>query len=180
LGGGCILHRGCRLKAHGCQEDANSISGKEFGMKKKSLHHRHLTLVASMLAFTTLAIAHEPALAQQTSARWRPGIESVIVKAGRMKDWHMALTGSHLGKAFMVSASIPVPYSDLDLARDPDATEMGRRIQVAARLVCEQLDIKYPPTQYPILEGYSGNDCSRMAARDGLEQIDTIIASARH
>ena len=143
-------------------------------MKKKSLHH--LKLVASMLAFTGLANA--PALAQ--SARWTPHVESIIVRAGAMKDWHMALTASHLGKAFMVSASIPVPYSDLDLAKEPDATELDRRIHIAARLVCEQLDNKYPPTQYPILEGYSGLDCARVAARDGMEQINTIIASAKH
>jgi hypothetical protein len=30
------------------------------------------------------------------------------------------------------------------------------------------------------LEGYSGYDCARMAARDGMEQVNTIIASAKH
>ena len=149
-------------------------------MKKKSLHHRHLALIAGMLASTGLAIANEPALAQQTSPRWKPSVESIIVRAGATKDWRMALTASHLGKAFVVSASIPVPYSDLDLVKEPDATELGRRIQVAARLVCVELDNKYPPTQYPILEGYSGYDCARMAARDGMEQINTIITSAKH
>ena len=141
----------------------------------KTLHP--LTLAASMIAFT--AIANEPALAQQAPAKWKPGLESIVVRAGAMKDWQMALTASHLGKAFMVSASIPVPYSDLDLAKEPDATELGRRIHVAAGLVCEQLDIKYPPTLYPILEGYSGYDCARMAAREGMEQVNTIIASAK-
>jgi UrcA family protein len=144
-------------------------------MKKKSLHP--FTLAAGMLALTGLA--NGPALAQQTAARWKPSVESVIVRAGPMKDWQMALTASHLGKAFMVSASIPVPYSDLDLAREPDATELGRRIHVAASLVCMELDTKYPPTQYPIIEGYSGFDCARNAARDGMEQINTIIASAK-
>ena len=132
-----------------------------------------------MLVFTGLAIVTGPALAQQAPAKWKPSVESVVVRAGRMKDWHMALSASHLGKAFMVSASIPVPYSDLDLAKEPDATELGRRIEVAARLVCEQLDTKYPPAQFPILEGYSGLDCARTAAHDGLEQVSTIIASAK-
>jgi UrcA family protein len=147
-------------------------------MKKKLLRHEHLKLAASVLAFTGLVI--EPALAQQASARWKPGVESVIVRAGAMKNWEMALTASHLGKAFMVSASIPVPYSDLDLAKEQDATEFGRRIQVAAHLVCVELDNKYPPEHYPLLEGYSGYDCIRMAARDGMEQVSTIIASAKH
>jgi UrcA family protein len=147
-------------------------------MKKEPLHHKHLMLIAFMLA--SIPLTNAPVLAQQTSARWKPSVESIIVRAGPMKDWHMALTASHLGRAFMVSASIPVPYSDLDLAKDPDATELGRRIQVAARLVCVELDNKYPPTQYVLLEGYSGYDCARTAARDGMEQINTIIASARH
>jgi UrcA family protein len=142
----------------------------------KSLHHRHLTLVAGMLAFTGLAM---PALAQQTTPRWKPSVESVVVRAGAMKNWRDALTASHLGKAFMVSASIPVPYSDLDLAREPGAAELDRRIHVAASLVCEQLDNKYPPNQYPLIEGYSGQECARVAARDSMDQVNTIIASAK-
>jgi UrcA family protein len=135
-------------------------------------------LVVIMLASTAWTSA--PAIAQQTPERWKPRVESIIVRAGATKDWRIALTASHLGKALMVSASIPVPYSDLDLAKAPDATEMGRRIQVAARLVCVELDNKYPPTQYPISEGYSGYECARVAARDGMDQVNTIIASARH
>ena len=99
-------------------------------MRKKSLHL--LTLAAGMLAFTGLAM---PALAQQTAARWKPSVESVVVRAGAMKNWRDALTASHLGKAFMVSASIPVPYSDLNLAMDTGATELDRRIHVAAQLI---------------------------------------------
>jgi UrcA family protein len=145
-------------------------------MTTKSLHH----FVLLTLMFASAGLAAGPAFAQQTEPRWRPKVESIIVKAGGMKNWHMALTASHLGTAFLVSASIPVPYSDLDFAKEPDAVEMGRRIQVAARLVCQQLDIKYPPTQYPVLEGYSGNDCARMAAKDGMDSVNTIIASAKH
>ena len=136
----------------------------------KTLHH--LILVALTLAFTggTAAMAQE-------KPRWKPRVESVIVRAGGSRDYHMALTASHLGKAFLVSASIPVPYSDLDLTKEAD--ELGRRIRVAAELVCQQLDNKYPPAQYPVLEGYSGYDCVRMASRDSMEQADLIIANAK-
>ena len=92
----------------------------------------------------------------------------------------MALTASHLGKAFAVSATIPVPYDDLNLVREEDATELGRRVQVAARLVCQELDTKYPPTQFPIIEGYSGQECVRVTARDSMEQANMVIASAKH
>jgi UrcA family protein len=97
-----------------------------------------------------------------------------------MRDWHLALSASRLGTVFMVSASIPVPYSDLDLAQEPGATELGRRVQVAAHLVCQELDRKYPPTQFPIVEGYADGDCAREATRDSMEQVNIVVASARH
>lgn len=141
----------------------------------KTFHHEHLVLAAILLA--AVAATSAPAQAQ---ARWKPGVEAITVKAGAMKDWHMALTASHLGRAFAVSASIPVPYGDLDLVKEPDATELARRIRVAAGLVCHEMDSKYPPQQYPILEGYAGMDCVRVTAREGMEQADLVIASARH
>ena len=70
-----------------------------------------------------------------------------------------------------------VPYSDLNLARDTDADELGRRIHVAAHLICHEMDLKYPPNQYPILEGF---DCEKDAARDGMERANLVIASAKH
>jgi UrcA family protein len=69
-----------------------------------------------------------------------------------------------------------VPYADLNLARDADASELDRRIHVAARLVCTELDIKYPPSQYPTI---AGDDCEQVATRDGLTQADQIIAAAK-
>ena len=129
------------------------------------------------LAAVMLCVAG-PAFAQD-APKWKPGIEAVVVKAGKLKNWYGALTASHLGKAFMVSASLPVPYSDLNLAREQDATEFGRRIEVASQLVCAELDAKYPPTQYPLLEGHTGMECVRDAARDGMEQVNAIIANVK-
>jgi len=146
----------------------------------KTLHHFMLVaFVPASISLVSVALLSGPALGQTTAPRWTPRVESIIVKAGAMKNWHMALTASHLGKAFAVSATIPVPYSDLDLAREPDASELGRRIQVAARLVCQELDTKFPPTQFPVLEGYSGPECVRVTAHDSMEQADMIIASAK-
>ena len=147
-------------------------------MKRKSLHN--IMLASLLLGPVAGTFAADPALAQPAQPRWRPRVEAIIVRAAPSKDWHIALSSSHLGKAFMVSASIPVPYSDLDLSRQPDADEMDRRIQIAARLVCQELDNKYPPTQFPLIEGYSGIECARQAARDGRSQITTILASAQH
>jgi len=148
-------------------------------MTTQSLHHKHLVLTAALLASIGLAITVRPALGQQTAPKWVPTRESIVVRAAPTKNWRVVLTASHLGEAFIVSASMPVPYSDLNLARDPDAVEFGRRIRVAAHLVCQQLDLKYPPTQYPIVDGYSGYDCERASANDGMSQANTIIASAK-
>ena len=143
-------------------------------MKTLSLH---LLLAAFMLASTGLP---RPALAQEAPPRWKPRLESITVQAGKMRDWHLALSASRLGTVFMVSASIPVPYSDLDLGQEPGVTELDRRVQVAARLVCQELDRKYPPAQFPIVEGYADGDCAREAARNSMEQVNLVVASAKH
>ena len=142
-----------------------------------SLFQKHL--VIAVLALSSIGLTTLPAAAQRSTPRWSPRIESITVKAGAMKNWRAALTASHLGKAIAVSASMPVPYADLDLVKNEDADELGRRVQVAARLVCQELDNKYPPTQYPLLEGYSGQECVRMTARDSMEEANMVIARAK-
>jgi hypothetical protein len=57
--------------------------------------------------------------------------------------------------------------------------ELSRRIDVAARLVCQMLDDKYPPAQFPLLEGYSGRECVVATKRESMEQADIVIASKR-
>jgi UrcA family protein len=137
----------------------------------------HRLLLAAVIAPITLASASAPGLAQQATSRWRPSLESVIVSGKAARNYRLVLSGSRLGEAFIISASMEVPYSDLDLAKDPDADELGRRIRVAAHLVCREMDIKYPPVQYPILEGFN---CEHDATSDGMERANLVIASARH
>jgi len=135
---------------------------------------RHLKSVAFISI--GMALAGGPALARQAASKWVPTRESITVSAKPTKNYRIVLSASHLGEAFMVSASMQVPYSDLNLARDPDAAELDRRVHVAARMVCRELDIKYPPVQYPIVDGF---DCVHDAAIDGMSRADEIIASAR-
>jgi len=145
-------------------------------MKNESLHRKHLMLAAIVLASIGLAISNGRAVAQQTQPNWKPSLESVTVSAAAPKNYRVILSNTHLGQAFVVTASIPVPFSDLNLAQEAGATELGRRIHVAAHLVCLELDIKYPPSQYPILEG---NDCEHAAAMDGMSRANQIIAAAK-
>jgi len=142
-------------------------------MKKIALYQ--LT-VASILSLLGLAMAGGAAMAQQATPKWVPTRESITISASPTKNYRIVLSASHLGQAFIVSASMPVPYSDLNLTRDPDAAELGRRIHVAAHLVCLQLDQKYPPMLFPILDGFN---CEHDAATDGMSRADLVIASAR-
>ena len=142
-----------------------------------SLFQKCLVLVVLVLASAGLTAL--PASAQRSTARWSPQIESITVKAGAMKNWRAAMSASHLGKAFAVSASMPVPYADLDLIKAEDADELGRRVQIAAHLVCQELDSKYPPQQFPVIEGYSGLECVRATARDSMEEANMVIARAK-
>ena len=142
-----------------------------------SLLQKQFVLVVLVLA--SVGLASLPASAQRSTPRWSPQIELIVVKAGAMKNWRAALSATHLGRAFAVSASMPVPYADLDLVKDEDASELGRRVQVAARLVCQEMDSKYPPNQFPIIEGYSGQDCVRVTARDSMEEANMVIARAK-
>jgi UrcA family protein len=141
-------------------------------MTKQSF--RAILLAAGALAATGPALAQSAAPA--TPPRWKPSIDSVTVTAMPWKEMRAVLTGTHISEAFAVSASIPVPYSDLNLVTDPGADELNRRIGVAARLVCTELDIKYPPHLYPNL---GDTDCEDAARKDGLEKAGEVIASKR-
>jgi UrcA family protein len=140
----------------------------------KTLHHLILAAIASI----GTSAANGPALGQDAPAKWKPTLESVIISAQKpMRNYRLVLSSSHLGEAFFVSASIDVPYNDLDLIQDAGAQELDRRIHVAARMVCQQLDRKYPQALYPILEGF---DCVQDAAREGMDRANLVIANARH
>ena len=146
---------------------------------KKSRHHKHVVPV--VMLFASIGLASGPAIAQQTPTpqtppKWNPSRESVIVSGMMPKNYRVILSSTRLGEAFVVTASMQVPYSDLNLIREADAAELGRRIHVAARLVCFELDRKYPPDLYPILQG---DDCEHAAAMDGMDRANQVIAAAR-
>jgi UrcA family protein len=148
----------------------------------KSLHNKHLIPAAVLFAFIGLGPAAaqqsqpQQSQTQQAPPKWNPRLEAVIVSAMHSKNYRMVLSSTHLGEAFVVTASLDVPYSDLHLAKEADAAELGRRIHVAAHLVCVELDRKYPPNLYPIIEG---DDCEHNAAIDGMERANQVIAAAK-
>ena len=148
--------------------------------------HRHKCLVPAAILLASIGLANGPAVAQQTQIpqtaaqqkppKWNPSLESVVVSAMHSENYRVILSNTRLGEAFVVTASMPVPYSDLNLAKEPDADELGRRIHIAAHLVCLELDRKYPPALYPIVEG---DNCEHAAALDGMDRANQVIAAAK-
>jgi UrcA family protein len=117
------------------------------------------------------------ALAQQAAPTWKPSLETVIVEAAKLKNYRLVMSNTRIGDVIAVTASLQVPYADLHLATATDASELQRRIGVAARLVCLELDAKYPPEMYAIVQG---DDCEMNAAKDGMVKANQVIAAAKN
>jgi len=135
-----------------------------------SILHRK-TLILISLGVAGLIVA-EPVRAQP---RGRPA-EAVIVSAAPIKNWRDVLTGSHISSAIVITASVPVSYHDLNLRQDPDVDRFHTRIDVAANLVCRELDLRYPTMVYPRLD--DGN-CVDEARKDGDQKADEAVNNAR-
>jgi UrcA family protein len=134
------------------------------------------------LLSAVLALASFPAAAQQPASTgavstWNPTREMVIVNGIPFKEFRGVMTGTHLTGAIMVSASMPVPYGDLNLTQSLGVDEFARRIHIAAQMVCDQLDVKYPQTTYPTLDGATSDDCVKGATDDGMVLANQVVAS---
>ena len=145
-------------------------------MEKLSLHRKHHILSARVLAFIGLTLASGPAFAaQQAPINWKAPMATITVTTAPLPNLQELERISIFGSKFLVvSASIPVPYSDLNLTQDAGTAELGRRINMAAHLACEQLYIKYPPNMYPVM---GTDDCERKAADGGRADAGSVIAA---
>ena len=142
----------------------------------KNTNRKHHVLAAAVLAFVGFALPSGPTSAQQTPPSWRPPMPTITVTVTPHRDLRNFRRMIVFGNKYLaVSASIPVPYDDLNLAQDGHATELGRRIRVASRMICRQLNIKYPPHIYPVI---GTDDCVRNAADDGQAEAGVVIAAA--
>jgi UrcA family protein len=146
-------------------------------MEKASLHRKHRILPAAILALAGLAFASAPTTAQQAQPNWRAPMATITVTAAPLKNLREIQRLTVQGYKFLaVSASIPVPYGDLNLSQESGASELGRRVRVAARMACQQLDLAYPPHIYAVI---GTDDCVRNAADEGLAEAGTVIAAAK-
>ena len=152
------------------------VGSNERGSAMISLFHKRLVLVAVVLA--SAAITALPATAQtRSTARWAPRIESITVKAGAMKNWRAALTASHLGKAFAVSASMPVPYADLDLVKSEDAGMIVEAIRAASKgepFVSAELDLALNAGEIGGAPKLSAQERRVMALYGGGEPVKAV------
>jgi UrcA family protein len=69
----------------------------------------------------------------------------------------------------------PVSYSDLDLTTASGAAELVKRVTVAAKAACQQVDAADP------LDFWNTDDtsCTKTAADGGLKQANAAITAAR-
>ena len=143
-------------------------------MEKVLLRRKRLVLLAAVFAFVGATLASEPARAQQRSPRPMATITVTAAPIGNLREiQRLTVQGN---KFLAVSASIPVPYGDLNLAQTSGATELGRRVKVAARMACQQLDNAYPSYIYPVI---GTDDCEKTAADNGLAEAGSVIAAAK-
>lgn len=139
-------------------------------MEKVSLRRKHFVLLAAALALGM------PAQAQQTSRNSKP-IATITVTASPIGNLREIQRLTVQGNKFLaVSASIPVPYGDLNLAQQGGVSELNRRIKVAANMAGDQLDMAYPPTIYAVI---GTDDCVKVAAENGLAEAGRVVASRK-
>lgn len=135
------------------------------------------TLTATIFAVLGLALANGSAAAQEKQNIRRAPMATITVTAAPYRNIPEISRMTVQGHKFLVvSASVPVPYSDLNLAQSTGADELGRRIRVAARMACQQIDMKYPAHIYAQI---GTDDCQRNAADNGMAEANIAIAAAR-
>ncbi len=143
-------------------------------MEKVSLRRKHLVLLATIFAYAACAVPAAPARAQQKSAKPMTTITVTAAPIGNLREiQRLTVTGN---KFLAVSASIPVPYGDLNLAQATGANELDRRVKVAARMACDQIVTAYPPHIYPVI---GTDDCLKVATDNGLAEAGSVIAAAK-
>ena len=134
-------------------------------------------LMSMVLMLTGLALSNGPAMAQQAAPKWKAPMATITVTTAPFKNLREIQSLTIYGQSYLaVSASVPVPYGDLNLAQETGATELSRRIHLAARMACDQLQIKYPPNIYPVI---GTDDCAQSAADDGMTKANDVIAAAK-
>lgn len=148
-------------------------------MEKGSLQRSLRVLTVAVLGCVGLTFAGGQTFAQQATPKWKAPIATITVRATpipmqTLREIQRLTVQGH--KFLAISASIPVPYGDLNLTQESGAAELGRRIRLAARMACQQLDIKYPPYIYAVI---GTDDCAKKATDNGMAEADTVIEAAK-
>lgn len=142
-------------------------------MEKVSLRRKHLVLLAAVLAFGGWTTTSEAASASR-NAKPMATITVTAAPIGNLREiQRLTVQGN---KFLAVSASVPVPYGDLNLSQPAGASELGRRVRVAANMACQQLDFAYPPHIFPVI---GTDDCVKTAAENGMAEAGSVIAAAK-
>ena len=77
--------------------------------------------------------------------------------------------------AEVMSVSLPVSYSDLNLSNPADVKELENRITQTAMNVCREVNRRFPGYLYPSVSQFPvrRHDCVQTAVADGMAQVMT-------
>jgi UrcA family protein len=79
-----------------------------------------------------------------------------------------------LQNAEVITGEKPVTFADLDLSKPGDVMELQRRISDTARDICQELNRRYPRTQFQVVVD---RDCVRAATDDAMGVMKDLIAA---
>lgn len=120
-------------------------------------------------AIGVVGMTGAPAIAQQAAEE---AVEEIVVYAPierRQVKWKRG------GWVEVIELSRRVSFTDLDLSKDADVTELETRIETTAKGACEQLDEMFPLDQSDRGEV---RRCTKKAIKGAEEQLQAAIAAA--
>ena len=141
---------------------------------------KHLMFGAIGAVLCASAIANGTALAQATGPSAQV-TEEVIIRAPDVVRRQLPRSGPGtppgLTNPEIVSLTRAVSYSDLDLSKASDVTELETRVKNTARDVCQELNRRFPKANNQYV--YANTDCVKKATDDGMEVVRQITAAQR-
>lgn len=132
-------------------------------------------IAVAILPATGLLLATDSVLAQQTDEKVvGAAVEEVVVEAPVVQR-KITARGSSGYTTEVVQLRKKVSYADLDLARESDAQELHKRIEMTAKEACEALKATFRRGEKDAGDVYR---CTMLAIKNTEKEFESVIAAA--
>lgn len=132
-------------------------------------------IAVAILPATGLLLATDSVLAQQTDEKVvGAAVEEVVVEAPVVQR-KITARGSSGYTTEVVQLRKKVSYADLDLARESDAQELHKRIEMTAKEACEALKATFRRGEKDAADVYR---CTMLAIKNTEKEFESVIAAA--